>query len=524
MAVPTSIRKRDGRLEDFEPDKLARSIFAATEALGEPDAFLARELADGVVHFLTNEDTPTVSTEELTDLVSKVIRELGQPALARIYRERADKKPPKLDSESTPARSTDDPAPLARDVCAQVSQAATGEIADFSLKHVYPRDLVSAHREGLLELLDLQTPFAMFGVVLQGWQGADPSQLVGLFHQSRNLAGSFVAVDGLDYLLASGDADPETAVRQIAQTVESVQFNDGPHAILNLNTAQPPAAVGSANVGPLFAGLPGDVDRQRIERVAELCLEVARNAHIFWHLSDIDFRDEAADRLQTVSQAALARRNIDFVFDHPNRPVVLGPGVRRDRPAVLGMVAMNLPRFVEHLGGGPLNPDLYLRKLTSLARFARSAGRARQDFLRQRGAPYFREGFLLDRAIQIVVPKDVVAAARRVAGASVQANVSDLVRKSLETIRTALETDQNRPTTSAIDFPLESGIDLRTNDFGLSLRKQLKTSSVWQQTSGGGCATISLKPIAPEFIKEVPELLRAAWRLGVRRLRFARDD
>lgn len=514
MAVPTSIRKRDGRLEDFEPDKLARSIFAATEALGGPDAFLARELADGVVHFLTNEDSPTVTTEDLNELATKVIRELGHPALARTYRERAERKPANRDLA----------APLSVEVRIDGTHAGAAEMANFSLNHVYQRDLVSAHGEGLLELLDLQMPFTMFGVVLQGCQGGNPSQLFELLYQSRDFAHSFVAIDGLDYLLASGDAEPETAVRQIAQAVESVQLNDGPRVILNLNMQEPPAAVGSANVGPLFSGLEGNVDQQRTGRVAELCLESVNNARIFWHLSDVDFRDEAAERLQTVVRAAIASANVDFVFDRRNRPVVLGPGVRRDRPGVLGMVAMNLPRFVEHLGGGPIDPDVYFRKLASLARFARSAGRARRDFLRRRGAPYFREGFLLDRAIQIVVPRDVVEAARRAAGEAQQSDVSDLVRKSLETIRTALETDQNRPTDCAIDFPLEAGIDLQANDLGPSVRRQLKTFSVWQQTSGGGCSTISLKPIAPDFIKEVPDLLHAAWRLGAYRLRFARHD
>ncbi len=52
---PAWVRKRDGRLEPFDADKISRALFAASEALGRPDAFLARELTDGVVHFLTEE-------------------------------------------------------------------------------------------------------------------------------------------------------------------------------------------------------------------------------------------------------------------------------------------------------------------------------------------------------------------------------------------------------------------------------------------------------------------------------------
>src|SRR5262249_18497257 len=41
MTPPAWVHKRDGRLVPFEPDKISRSLFAATEALGRPDAFLA---------------------------------------------------------------------------------------------------------------------------------------------------------------------------------------------------------------------------------------------------------------------------------------------------------------------------------------------------------------------------------------------------------------------------------------------------------------------------------------------------
>src|SRR6185312_11424291 len=83
---PAWVSKRNGQLEPFEADKISRALFAAGEELGHPDAFLARELADGVVHFLTAESegvTPT--TEQIAELVIKIVRELGQPALAEAF-------------------------------------------------------------------------------------------------------------------------------------------------------------------------------------------------------------------------------------------------------------------------------------------------------------------------------------------------------------------------------------------------------------------------------------------------------
>src|ERR1700682_1762115 len=87
--LPSLVTKRDGRIVPFEADKISQSVYAATEELGQPSAFLARELTDGVLHFLAAEvgaDPPT--TLQIAELVAKVVRELGHPALAQVYANR----------------------------------------------------------------------------------------------------------------------------------------------------------------------------------------------------------------------------------------------------------------------------------------------------------------------------------------------------------------------------------------------------------------------------------------------------
>src|SRR5438128_1677698 len=85
--LPAWIYKRDGRLVPFEPDRITQALFAATEARQQPDTFLARELADGVLHFIGQEFSPseTPTTTQIAELVIKVVRELGQPALAEAF-------------------------------------------------------------------------------------------------------------------------------------------------------------------------------------------------------------------------------------------------------------------------------------------------------------------------------------------------------------------------------------------------------------------------------------------------------
>src|SRR5205807_4245513 len=85
---PAWVRKRDGRLVPFEADKISQALFAASETAGRPDAFMARELTDSILHFLAAETGGAIpKTEQIADLVIKVVRELGQPALAKVFAE-----------------------------------------------------------------------------------------------------------------------------------------------------------------------------------------------------------------------------------------------------------------------------------------------------------------------------------------------------------------------------------------------------------------------------------------------------
>lgn len=524
MALPTSIRKRDGRLEFFEPDKFSRSLFAATEALGAPNSFLAHELADGVLHFLASESTQIASTEELTDLTVKVVRELGHPALAKVYDEAAKANAPAALASETETKV--EPSPLSRDdLYAQARQGTAVETVNFSLTHVYPRDLVSAHREGLLELADLETPFELSGMVLPGPYSLDAEPVSAMLHNARKSAGSFISLDGLDYLLAAGTDDVEAKVQTFAETFQPSIAAIGLRVILNLNVAEPPPWIGATHAGTLFGGGTNRVERHRVDYVNQLCLDRMKSAQVLWHLSERDFQNGAEERLAKVADAALAGGRVDFVFDRARQPIVLGPGMTRELPALLGMVGMNLGRLAALLGSGPMDRDLYLRKLGSLARFAKSAGHVRQDFLRKNGDARIREAFLLERAVELIAPAGLLAAARHVAGEGADFNdISELARASLESIRSALEKDSSRLTATAVDCLPGTEFGTINSEMDIPLRKQLRHVATWHTAAQGGNATISLKRNALDIVKEVPDLLQFAWRLGVRRLRLVWED
>ncbi len=81
------IRKRDGRLEPFDPKKIEKAIFAAAKSVGGEDAEKAKNITRQTITFLEvlyKEDRiPTV--ENVQDLVEKVLIENGHAKTAKAY-------------------------------------------------------------------------------------------------------------------------------------------------------------------------------------------------------------------------------------------------------------------------------------------------------------------------------------------------------------------------------------------------------------------------------------------------------
>jgi ribonucleoside-triphosphate reductase len=81
------VRKRDGRLEEFNSDRITTAIWKAASAIGGRDKEEARRMSDQVVGILKQrfgeEGVPTV--EEIQDIVEKVLIENGHARTAKAY-------------------------------------------------------------------------------------------------------------------------------------------------------------------------------------------------------------------------------------------------------------------------------------------------------------------------------------------------------------------------------------------------------------------------------------------------------
>lgn len=86
MEAIKSIVKRDGRIVDFDIDKIADAIFKAADVLGGTDKDMAMELAVKTEDYLLDvckNDTPSV--EEIQDAVEKTLIESGHAKTAKEY-------------------------------------------------------------------------------------------------------------------------------------------------------------------------------------------------------------------------------------------------------------------------------------------------------------------------------------------------------------------------------------------------------------------------------------------------------
>lgn len=394
--LPAWVKKRDGRVVPFEADCITAALFAATEALGQPDAFLARELTDGVLHFLAAESAGSVpTTEEIAELVIKVVRELRHPQLAHAFARR----------QQAPQRH-EIVLPLTPGV--MPTEFAAQSLRAYSLQTVFSRDLAAAVQSGLLVPGGLEKPLQLEAATL----GQSRGSLLEAFIDAREHVAGWLTIDGPEHDTGAGDASAFLGQARLACHATGLA------ARLQLNVAAPPTWAQEGAAGPLFADTSGAsaVDQARTVALAEAWLELNCPAlALDWHMDQREDRSSAL--LLRLARAALEGRPVTFVFDRPRRPVWLGPGLDRKHTALLMSVGLDLPRLLEHTGIQD-NVELFLLKLASLARWAVSAAVQKRQFVRRGHADSaaVSRGFLLDRARVLVRPLGLEAAVRRLTG------------------------------------------------------------------------------------------------------------
>jgi len=501
---PAWVRKRDGSVIPFDVDQISQALFAATEALRRPDAFLARELTDGALHFLAVEsDDDTITTTQIAEIVGKTVRELGQPALAEAFAARAT-SPPEPGGDAILLRAPRDVPP--RLLVQQL-------LREYTRQAVYSGQLIAAQNDGLLTITGFEAP----GELEASVAGPSPAP-EGL----RPWVAGTVVFDGPEYAAAGG--------REFEHEVLSAVRLLGVPAVVNLNCATPPPFAGDLARGPLFGGQRPTADEAARSAAADLLLEhvtgtlfAAAGARVNWHLGGRDF---TGHRLRRATEIAADGGAVCFVFDRARRPVVLAEGIDREHPAALLTVGLHLPRLAAQPGVAG-DVGVFLHKLGSLARLAVSAGVHKREYLRRldRAQPSpLTTGFLLDRARLVVVPVGLDHVVQQFVGRGLTSGGAalDLGRQIVTRLRDVLKQELRTSHLEAcldgpVTFALAEGpagteavAGLTAWDASAALKNQLRAAGSLHAVAERGTMALFLGP--DDFTPEgIVERLRQAW-------------
>jgi hypothetical protein len=555
--LPLWVKEDGGRLVPFEADRICQSLFAATEALGQPDPFLARELTDGVLHFLNEEQPGSVITSgALSDLVLKVVRQLRRPQIARAYLRRR-REAGQAAARSAASARQDEPLLIQLSPSEAPAAAVDACLRQYSLQAVFSRDLVAAHNDGLLTLTGLEAPGELACHVLEprpadaapGAEGGALRLLEGLV-AARAVSGAAVAIDGPEY--AGGGPDEAAAyLGALRAGLAATRLR----AVLNLNCADAPRWALERGAGPLFGEQPAT---QRagpdafLEGLLEQLLSGGPSAgavRIDWHLGERDFaapHSGSQQRLTRLARAAVEGAAVGFTFDRPRRAVALGLGMDRQHPAVLLEVGLHLPRLLD-LPGVRGDAEAFLNKSAILARLALSAAIQKRNFLRRRSretgaaALAAARGFLLDRARLLAVPVGLDAVVRAYLGKGVVGGkpALALARRIVQRLQGVLSQDGRAylletclDTGWEFDLGRQAGGDetapqdkggLTCWDTSAPAKRQLRAAGALHAVQHAGTAALLLPADRPFSADELLELLHEAWRkTEVVRLRLVR--
>jgi hypothetical protein len=483
---PTQVRKRDGTIVPFDADRISRGLFAAGESVGRRDALLARDLADGAVHFLAQENNGIPTTREIAEIVVKVVRELGQPAIAAAFEQHGLKRVRRSPMERTDSAERREPS---------LSSSLADCARRYSLQTVFTRDLVAAQEAGLINVSGLEAPGELASCVV-GPPIPRTSDVLADLEQARRFTARQVVFDGLEYLDTWRDQTPEELAGAVALGLRLTALE----GVVNLDIAAPPPWAGSLVRGPLFSAEQPDRGALRL-RAERLCVALLRQSpavRIDWHLSEESFADTNRACLIRLVQLALEGSKIAFVFDRPRRPIALAEGLQRGQPATLLVVGLNLP-VLARLPGMLSDVERFRQRLGSLVRLALSAAVQKRQYLR-RHSPALTSNFLLDRALFVAAPVglDEVVHLFSEWGLANGGESLELGRQIVQRLRDVLlQASRSTQVDACLDSPAEFGLDgqpasrdlvasLSAWDSTASVRSQLRACDVLHGIAGHG--------------------------------------
>jgi hypothetical protein len=563
--LPAWVRRRDGSQVPFEADHICQSLYSAAESLGAASPFLIRELTDAVLHFLAQETFDSIpSTAQIAEQTEKIIREIGQPSLARRYAElqRQQKTVPDPARKRITVACSDSPEFFVRD-CLEA----------YALDTLFSRDVAAAIREGLLHIGGLTAPAGLASLVLETPRLAELPWWLAL-DDWRTCGGERWIVESPEWLCTRA-AHP-ALTPHLCERLLSLPILGQRPIELHLNIAEPPAWSLAHPAPPLFTPAEEETTLQERSNFLDGLLERWKTLDapqipaLAWHLQERSFRDESqrrqlydllrqalqanpqggmptpsalgnqandlgrghgtrhaqggmptpsalgtqANELERGHGAAHATRKphkaIRFLFDRPRAPIALAEGIDRKCPGVLLEVGVDLAALAQR-------PDVsrdgatLLKKLPSLARMAVSAALQKRNYLRRQSetSPLKRR-FLIERSSAAIVPLGLDEAAACSTGESLAQSplCLEFALRILQTLKDTLH-DAGRPIN--LDLRLDSSSLPAPLGVTIAPQRQVEIAGKLHARAGAGAMTVLLADEATANIEDLMDLLQWAW-------------
>jgi ribonucleoside-triphosphate reductase (formate) len=256
----TQIRKRNGKIVDFDQKKIVSAIYKATESIGKPDQYLAQKLSEQVAERINEKfhERSIPAVEEIQDLVEEVLIANKQIKAAKCYILYRDQQA-RIREMKTMVNSID----IMEDYLKQTDwrvkensnmsyslQGLNNHLASiisstYWLSKVYTAKIRDAHQNGDMHIHDLQllAPYCagwdLKDLLIKGFTGVSGKiesrppkhfrtalgQIINFFYTLQGEVAGAEAFSSFDTLLAPFVRYDNLSYKEVKQSMQEFLFN-----------------------------------------------------------------------------------------------------------------------------------------------------------------------------------------------------------------------------------------------------------------------------------------------------------
>ena len=149
----SKVRKRDGRIKDFDSRRIIEAIRKAFKELGYISSYEYINAAGSVVLELSKLDSEICDVEAIQDIVVKVLQE-SYPGVAKKYEEYRLKRTEIREENSKLIKSVEglENSNKQAQLISTTRDLMAGEVSKFIVRKMIPKDILELHDKGIIHI------------------------------------------------------------------------------------------------------------------------------------------------------------------------------------------------------------------------------------------------------------------------------------------------------------------------------------------------------------------------------------